>query len=271
VRLSVITDEISDDIATALRVAGSLDVTAVEIRVVDGHNIVHHPEAAWRRLARELQAGGFTCPVLDSPFLKETPVPGDPDWSTVDWSTLDRAVEVAGVLGAPTVRVFSGRRQDRADVSDWLVDVLAEAASRAASGGRRIAVEIEHVCTIATAAEALALRERAGTPDWGYVLDPGNESHLTGRPAQSGPVAALAPSIRHVHVKDVDRDGGWVRVGSGMVGWDAQLAALRDAGYAGFLSMETHYATPPAGLETATRDSVESLRELARTAGVGHL
>ena len=32
--------------------------------------------------------------------------------------------------------------------------------------------------------------------------------------------------------------------------------------------METHYALPPAGLETATRESVAALRSLAGTAGI---
>jgi len=268
VRLSVITDEISDDVATALRVAEALDLHAVEIRMIDGRNIVDHPVDAWRRLADDLAAGGFICPVLDSPFLKETPVPGDPDWTGVDWAQLDRAIEAAGVLGAGTVRVFSGRRRAGADVLDWLADVLGETAARTRLAGLRVAVEIEHECTIGTAAEAVALVARAGTADWGFVLDPGNESRLTGRPAQIAPVATLAPHLRHVHVKDVDEAGAWVRVGTGLVGWPEQLAALRDCGYAGFLSMETHYATPPEGPASATRESVEALRLLSLGAGI---
>jgi len=268
VRLSVITDEISADMPTALRVAESLDIDAVEVRVVDDRNIVEHPADAWRRLAHDLAAGGFSCPVLDSPFLKETPVPGDPAWAGVDWARLDRAVEAATVLGAGTVRVFSGRRRAGTDALGWLVDALAETAARAGRAGLRVAVEIEHVCTVATAAEAVALVTRAGAVDWGFVLDPGNESYLTGRPADVPLVASLAPHVRHVHVKDVDDGGAWARVGTGIVGWPDQLAALRDCGYSGFLSMETHYAVPPDGLASATRESVEALRKLCHGAGV---
>ena len=275
-RLCVITDEISDDLAHALTVAGSLGIGAVELRVVDGANIVTHPTASWRRVAAMLAAGGFTCPVLDSPFLKETPVPGDPDWAGVDWSTFSRAVEVAHLLGAGAVRVFSGRRRTgrpadrraggcREDtVVHWLTDTLGEAADHARTAGLDVAVEIEHVCTVATAAEAAAL----GTDGWRYVLDPGNESYLTGAAARADLVPELAPRIGHVHVKDVDPAGAWTRVGTGLVGWPDQLGALRDSGYSGHLSMETHYAVPPAGLETATRESVAALRSLAGTAGI---
>jgi L-ribulose-5-phosphate 3-epimerase len=279
VRLSVITDEISDDAVQALRVVESMGVGAVEIRVLDGRNIVYHAPEAWRRLAGDIAAGGFDCPVVDSPFLKETPVPGDPDWNGLDWSPFERAVEVADALGAGTVRVFSGRRGpdgarpgpdgagERPDTDQWLADVLEEAAGRARQAGRRIAVEIEHVCAIATAAEAAAFAERFGG-GWGFVLDPGNESYLTGRPAEAGLVAGLAPRIGHVHVKDVSAAHAWVRVGDGIVGWSEHLVALRDSGYTGYLSMETHYRAEPAGLETATRESVAALRDLAQTAGI---
>lgn len=271
-RLSVITDEISDDAIQALRVAESMGVGAVEISVIDGRNIVYHSPEAWRRLAGDIAAGGFDCPVVDSPFLKETPVPGDPDWNGLDWSAFERAAEVAGALGAGTVRVFSGRRgpvaaEERPDTGQWLADVLDEAAGRARQAGLRIAVEIEHVCAIATVAEAAAFASRFDGV-WGYVLDPGNESYLTGQPAEAWLVPGLAPRIGHVHVKDVSPAHEWVRVGDGIVGWSDHLVALRDSGYAGYLSMETHYRVEPAGLETATRESVAALRAIARDAGV---
>jgi L-ribulose-5-phosphate 3-epimerase len=267
VRLSVITDEISDDAARALRVAESMGVSAVEIRVVDGLNIVYHEPEVWRRLAATLGAGGFTCPVVDSPFLKGTPVPGDPDWAGLDWTPFDRAVEAAGVFGAGTVRIFSGPRR-RTDTGRWLPDVFAEAIGRARRAGLRVAVEIEHVCAIATAAEAAEFAGRFTEDGWGYVLDPGNESYLTGRPADAGLVATLGPRISHVHVKDVSGAHAWTRVGDGIVGWPDNLAALRDLGYTGFLSMETHYAAEPGGLETATRESTAALRDLAVNAGI---
>lgn len=270
-RLSVITDEISDDAIQALRVAESMGVDAVEIRVVGGRNIVYHAPEAWRRLAGDIAAGGFDCAIVDSPFLKETPVPGDPDWNGLDWSPFERAAEVASALGAGTVRVFSGRRRpdgadERPDTAQWLADVLDEAAGRARQAGLRIAVEIEHVCTIATAAEAKAFVDEFGG-GWRFVLDPGNESYLTGRPAEAGLVPGLAARIGHVHVKDVSAARQWVRVGDGIVGWSDHLAALRDSGYAGYLSMETHYRAEPAGLEAATRESVAALRDIARAAG----
>ena len=253
-RLSVITDEVSDDMTLALRMLESFDVGAVEIRVFGGRNVTAHPPEDWRRLAVDLRAGGFDCPVVDSPFLKDTRAPSR---STVDWSPLDRAIDAAGALGARTVRVFSGSRVFGGG-SDHLVDVLGEAVRRAAVAGLGIAVEIEPVCEIATAAEAVALADRARAPTWGYVLDPGNESYLTGRPADISAVAKLTPLISHVHVKDVDTGRDRVRVGTGVVGWADQLGTLRDCGYTGYLSMET----------PATRESVASLRALAATAGI---
>jgi len=258
-RLSVISDEISPDLDAALRVCEELAVRCVELRVVSDHNVVWHDAAGLRRAARALAAGGFDCPVIASPFLK-TPRP------EVEWEALERSFAAAHAVGAGIVRTFSWLR----DGGPAPVEVLQEALERTAAAGLALALENEHACTVATGAESAAVL--ASIPDrrLGVIWDPGNEARLRlGPPAFPDGYAAVRDRVLHVHVKDAGPNGEWVRPGAGAVGWAGQLRALARDGYAGCLSVETHYTLPEGGREAATRECVAALRGIAAAAGTG--
>jgi sugar phosphate isomerase/epimerase len=259
-RLSVITDEVDPDFEVALRVCESLDVSGAEVRTIGGRNIVHHPPETVRRVRNALSAGGFSCPVVDTPFLKTR-------IEETAWADLDRGIEIADTLGAGIVRLFSGLRLPQPETAlPWLADTLAESSRRAADAGLTIALEIEFVCNVALAAEARELLHRLPPDTVGLVWDPGNEARFLAARPDPAELKTVHEAVHHVHVKDFKDD--WVRVGAGIVDWDAQLQALIEIGYQGYLSMETHYATPDGGPAGATRDSVAALRELAARRGV---
>src|SRR5256884_9096785 len=92
---------------TALRVAESLDIDAVEVRVVDDRNIVEHPADAWRRLAHDLAAGGVNRPGPANPLLQEKPVPRGPAGAGRGRARLHPAGGAAPRLGAAAGRGLS--------------------------------------------------------------------------------------------------------------------------------------------------------------------
>ena len=73
--------------------------------------------------------------------------------------------------------------------------------------------------------------------------------------------------VIHVHLKDVDENGDWVRVGTGLVDHVSLLLALERLNYDRFVSIETHYQRDGSS-ERATRDCLASLRDLVERAGV---
>jgi L-ribulose-5-phosphate 3-epimerase len=268
-RLSAITDEISQDLDAALGVCESLEVQTVELRTVDGAQLVDHDPATVRRIRSAIRGGGFACAVVDTPFLKAAPV-GE-EVSEAEWATLRRGLEVAGELGATTVRIFSGARSRRGaapGTGRWTADALARAIALAAEAGVQIALEIEWECTVATREEAAALLAAMPANALGIVWDPGNEARFIGAPAQQDVDAAVRDRIVHVHVKDVDAGGQWTRPGNGLVDWRAELRSLTAAGYDGLLSLETHYSLPDGGLPAATCESAAALRALAAAEGI---
>jgi sugar phosphate isomerase/epimerase len=292
VRLAAITDEISQDLDTALRVCESLGVESVELRTVDGTQLVEHDAAAVRRIGSAIRRGGFGCAVVDTPFLKAATVGeavGD-----AEWTTLRRGVELAAELGAGIVRVFGGARPPGAagtaprqspaagpapakspaaggatpTHTRWTADALARAVEIASGAGIRLALEIEWECAVATRAEAAEVVAAMPADGLGIVWDPGNEARFAGAAPPAGVDPVVAQRIAHVHVKDAGVNGDWTRVGEGLVDWRAELRTLAAAGYDGLLSLETHYQLPQGGLPAATRESAAALRAIAADEGI---
>ncbi|HZR94217.1 MAG TPA: sugar phosphate isomerase/epimerase family protein [Gaiellaceae bacterium] len=255
-RLSVITDEIDPALAPALDVCEELELDAVELRTLDGAQIVEHSEAELEAVRAELDRRGFAVCAIASPFLKC-------DRGADQDAVLERTLHAASVLGAPVVRAFGyWREPEPAAALHDLGGALREAATRAHAAGLTLALENEHECNVATAAEARAALDAADTPQLRLIWDPGNAAMLD-PPAWSGlgGLEAIVDRVVHVHLKDVSAAGAWTRIGDGIVDFRAQLSCLYDAGYDGYLSFETHYARDGSG-ELATRDCVAALRAL---------
>jgi sugar phosphate isomerase/epimerase len=256
VRLSVITDEIAPDLARALDVCEELELDAVELRTVDGAQIIDRAEDELAEIREELDRRGLPVCALASPFLKC-------DRGEDQDAVLDRSLRAATVLGAPIVRAFGYWREPKPEqVLPELAAALHAAAARAHDAGVTLALENEHECNIATAAEALAALAAAAAPGLRLIWDPGNAAMLD--PAGwsgLGGLDAIVHRVAHVHLKDVTPQGEWARIGDGIVDFRSQLARLEAVGYDGYLSFETHYTRDGSG-ELATRDCVTALREL---------
>ncbi len=256
-RLSVITDEIHPRLARALDVCGELGIDAVELRTLDRVQVVDVPSDELAAIRVELDRRGFTVSAVASPFLK-CRRGEDQD------GVLANALRAAAVLGAPIVRAFGyWREPDPVAVVPELGHALHEATARVDSAGLTLALENEHECNVATAAELCAALAAANAPQLGVIWDPGNAAMLDpGAWTGLGGLDTIVDRVAHVHVKDVTRSGEWTRVGDGIVDYRAQLALLADAGYDGYLSFETHYTRDGSG-ELATRDCVAALRTFA--------
>lgn len=261
-RLSVITDEISNDLDEALELCAELGVGTVELRSVGGVNVVDHTVASLEAIRAGLAARGIRVGAIASPFLKCDR--GDPRRHAV----LERSLAAAELLSAPIVRSFSFWREPRPiDAATELSVELRAAATRAAAAGLTLALENEHECNVGSAAELRAALDAAESPGLGALWDPANAAKLEPDAfAGSGGAELIRGRIVHVHVKDVDAHGRWVRVGDGLVDHAALLLLLRDSGYEGLLSVETHWrgGTPA----DSTRACVESLRSIAGGAGI---
>jgi L-ribulose-5-phosphate 3-epimerase len=277
-RLCIVTDEISQDLAHALDVCEDEGVSVVELRAVDGANIVSHDDDSLEKIKAMIDGRGLRVGGIASPFLKcHISGDGDPQGAThfaapasreEQWGILERSFEVAHLFGAPLVRTFSfWRVPDPEAVRDELAGVIAEAAERTGAAGLTLGIENEHACNLATGAETRWVLDRVSSPALGVIWDPGNEAVMDSEPFPGG-YEQVRDRMVHVHLKDADENGNWTKMGTGIIDYPGQFRALAEDGYEGLLSLETHYETPDGGAEKATRESLAVIRELCEEAGI---
>ena len=148
-------------------------------------------------------------------------------------------------------------------------DLLRTAAAATARQGILLVIENDYECNTATASEASRiLRSVPGLMlDW----DPANAvmaGELDAFPA--GWDLLPKDRIRYCHCKNVVRNPAgtleWSPVDIGFVDWTSQFRALKDAGYSGSISLETHWrggGTP----EASSRASWAAMKHALEASG----
>ncbi|HLX46535.1 MAG TPA: sugar phosphate isomerase/epimerase family protein [Bryobacteraceae bacterium] len=260
--LAAITDEFSpDDLERATASMQELGMTAAELRVVFGKNIVDLSDEELERVRQITAKHGLKVISIASPLLKCT-LPDAPPIDTkiqhdvfgqqhtiADQPRIaERAFAVAKLLGAKIIRVFSYWRTVDPDACfDRVVVALRALTEQAAQHGLIIAIENEHACNIATAAESARLLKAIDHPNFKVIWDPAN-AYVSGEHAYPDGYRLLpVDRIVHVHAKDCTMAGHnpvWGAIGEGDVNWKAQLQSLESDGYKGYISLETHWKGP---------------------------
>ncbi len=255
-RLSVITDEIDPSLDPALDVCEELGIDAVELRFLDGVQVVDLGPHDLRGIRAKLDRRGFDVSAIASPLMKCGR--GEPQDAV-----LSATLQAAEVLRAPIVRAFAyWREADPGAALPCAGRALHAAAERAHAAGVTLALENEHECNVATSVEARAALDATASPHLRLIWDPGNAAMLDPSAFTGlGGLEDIRERVAHVHVKDVTASQEWTRIGDGIVDFAALLRYLDETGYDGYLSFETHYQRDGSG-ELATRDCVAGLREL---------
>jgi sugar phosphate isomerase/epimerase len=283
-KLSVITDEISQDLAHACEIAsGEFGLGWVELRAMHDKNIINWnaqdiAEAQSILKKFNLRVSEIASPVFktDWPGAPKSPYsPKKPEFSA-DFTyeqqdeLLDRAIVLAKAFDNAPIRIFDfWRLDDQAPYRSAIDNRVRQAAIKAAKNGVTLTLENEYACNTATGVEAGrllgAIPERSLMLNW----DPGNAA-MRGETAFPNGYAAIPKNrIAHMHLKDLAMKNGkgeWAAMGSGTIDFVGQFRALKRDGYAGPLSLETHWrggGTP----EESTRQSMAGLKVLLQRAG----
>lgn len=258
----VISDEMHDDLATALREIKALGCRYVEIQLFDGKTVAEVSEAELDRAQGLLNEHGLRVSAIGSQFIKPTYVHDDAAFEQ-ELDLLRAEIAVAKKLGAPIVRSYSFRRDDMVglgnpsprlprggDIPEHRLEAIAtkmhRAAQLCADEGLVLGLENVRSCWGNSGHNTGRILDAVDHPALQAMWDPGNCFVSGGDPNAEG-YAAVRGRICLVHVKDgqvVDAEKGltaWDAVGNGQVDWVEQFKLLARDGYAGPLSLETHW------------------------------
>ncbi|KPC95267.1 sugar phosphate isomerase/epimerase family protein [Streptomyces albus] len=233
--------------------------------------LAHHLAARTARVARALERYGLTVTVetgaryvLD-PRRKHHPTLLDarPEARSARTGLLLTAVRVAADLGAHAVHCFSGPLpHGTAPQEGWarLAAGIGTVLDAADAAGVPLAVEPEPGHLLSDLDGFHRLRTALGDPAaLGLTLDVGHCQCLEPLPPDAC-VRAAAPWLRHVQIEDMRRGvHEHLPFGAGEIDFPPVLAALRDAGYEGLVTVEL-----PRDSHAGPDRAAESIRFLTR-------
>ncbi len=277
--IAAITDEFSPDIVTAVRSMSEVGMTAAELRMVFGKNIIDLTDEELDRAKQIVGERGMSIISIASPLLKCV-LPNAPEIDSRFQQDIfaskhtfddqprltDQAFEIAERTGARIVRVFSYWRTVKPEACfERVVLALRALAEKAAAHGLIIGLENEHACNIATAAETARVLAAIDHPNLQVVWDPCNALVSGENPFPEGYRLLPPKRIVHVHAKDcfvTNHKPTFGALGECAIDWRGQIAALLADGYKGYVSLETHWPGPGGDKHAASMICGRNLKAL---------
>jgi hypothetical protein len=187
-KLSVITDEITQDLGHALEIASKeFGLGYVELRTLWSKNVINLDEKETAEVRRLLGKFGLQVTDIASPLFK-TDWPGAPtskyspktpqfgaDYSFAQQEeVLERSIAAAKALGTDRVRCFDfWRLEDPKPFRDSMDSKLRDTAAQVASKKITLLLENEFACNTATGAESVRTLQAVQSPNFKLNWDPG--------------------------------------------------------------------------------------------------
>jgi len=265
--ICLITDEVSPSLDEGLAFAREEGIGTIDLRVIDGRNVLALSRGELADAARRVRAAGLSVSCICTPLLKWSP-PGRiarTEGDQFGFALGDRpppdvyadAFVAADILGARNLRVFSYLAYDDYRLDD-LREPIGDLLELAEKFDMKVHIENEGVCNIAGLAELEALVTTYRHPRLKALPDIAN-AYRTATPPSAADLTRLMPFTDMLHIKDYSNAARrFVPVGEGDIPIETLLAATLPAREAPLsLTIETHASSEPAA---TTRRSVNGLR-----------
>lgn len=249
--LSGFADEISSDLTTQLDSLKKLDMHYVEMRGVDGSNLIFHSMKKVKEIKLRLDNAGVRLSALGSPLGKI----GIEDDFENHFEEYKQAVEIAHVMDTKNIRMFSfyvpeGRGEF---YKQEVFERIGRFVDYAKNNDVVLLHENEKGIYGEKARECKTLMNEFGGEHFKAIFDFANFVQADQDTLEA--YELLSEDIAYIHVKDAIKGAGQV-VPAGMGDGNVSeiLKKLYSKGFKGYLSLEPHLFnfTGFAGLERAT-------------------
>ena len=241
VTLSGFADEISPDPRAQLATLAAESISHLELRSAWSVNVADFTDEQLTGFRAAVDAAGVRVSAIGSPIGK-IPVAAP---LARELDRMRRVADVAGELGTAIVRVFSffipaGEPPER--YRGQVIDRMGALAQIAEERGLVLAHENEKEIYGDVPDRCADLITAVASPALRATFDPANFVQCGVRPF-SDAYALLRPHLVYLQVKDaLAATGEVVPAGQGDGELRQTLTALREAGFAGFMSLEPHLA-----------------------------
>ncbi len=275
-KLGVICDGISRDLAHAVDVMDEFDLEFAELQFVDDKEVGDHSAEEIRAIDTLLRDRGKPVSCLSRHIfagMDKTNVPGDA-LHTKHMDALKRVIDMAHIVGSPLVRIMTPRKEqilwghngaEKWNVAhgawDAMLPLIAPACDVARDASVKLVVETGNGTMVNSNYTGRKLIDDLNAKDvLGVLWDPANNCWCHEQAFPDGYDAVKDGYLGHVHIKDVQVDTPRATLEVRQMG-HGQLAdqfqpmadALRRDGYDGVVSFESVYHSGNGNFEDGFR------------------
>lgn len=237
-KLTGFADEIAQDLTTQVASIKSLNIFHIEMRGVDGKNLIFHSNEKVKEIKSYLDNNGITLSALGSPLGKI----GITDDFSSHFESFKRSVEIAHMMGTPNIRMFSfylPANCPTCEFKEQVFDYLGQFVDYATRNDVILLHENEKGIYGEKAAECKQLMDEFYGDHFKAIFDFANFVQANENTLKA--YQLLKPFISYIHVKDaLKENGAVVPAGMGDGNIAAILTDLYQSGFDGFLSLEPH-------------------------------
>ncbi len=241
----VITDEISQDLNVAVKLALKYKLDVVEIRSVWEKGPHELDKTDILRITEILSETGLKVCGISSPFFKCSLDNGKEINAHIE--ILKKCIELANRLGTKIVRGFTfWRKGDFERDFEKIISSFEKPVDLLKKENITLALEFDPSVYATNAQKLVKVIRGINSPNVKALWDPGNDIHdPDGEVPYPDGYNIIRPYMVHMHLKDAIKapDGkiSGVAVGEGQVDYTGQFRALKESGYDGCVVLETHY------------------------------
>ncbi|WP_223425705.1 sugar phosphate isomerase/epimerase family protein [Tateyamaria pelophila] len=284
-KLGVICDGISRDLAHAVDVMDEFDLDYAELQFVGDTEVGDHSKAEIREIDTLLRDRGKPVSCLSRHVFAGTTSanrPGDA-LHIQHMDALKRVIHMAHVVGSPLVRIMTQKKEqilwgkngaERWNVAhgawDAMAPMIAPAVDLARAEGVTLVVETGNGTMVNSNYTARRLIDELDATDALKVLwDPANNCWCHELAFPDGYGEVKDGYLGHIHIKDVQVDTPRAtlevrRMGKGQLGplFQPMADALRMDGYDGVISFESVYHPGNGDFEAGFRASIDHFKAI---------
>ena len=284
-KLGVICDGVSRDLAHAVDVMDEFDLEFAELQFVGEKEVGDHSAKEIREIDKLLRDRGKPVSCLSRHVfagMTTANTPGD-SLHTKHMDALKRVIDMAHVVGRPLVRIMTNKKEQilwgRSGAEKWNVahgawdktlPLIAPACDVARDAGVTLVVETGNGIMVNSNWTAKKLIDDLDAKDVLKILwDPANNCWCHEEAYPRGYETARDGYLGHIHIKDVQVDTPSAtlevrRMGEGQLAdqFQPMADALRADGYDGVISFESVYHPGNGSFEDGFRLCVERFKEI---------